>query len=303
MSVRSQPLIGRSPGWRAAGGGGLALMLFAACSAPSPEGLFSPVLVARSGGSGGSGGNASDPGELNLSPLGGAGNGEGGSELSFAGAGGGSGGTDVGSGGSGATNAGLSDAGTPPDAGPPCVAETEVCDGLDNDCNGDVDQGMTCPPQCAGFSLEERSYMFCAQQQTRAQALSRCGEEGMRLVWLETPTESTAVREQITALGLPAPPDNAELLTQIGGSDDVEDQDEGEWFWVGTDVAPNGFQFWNGDSDGEAVGNAYVDWSEDEPTGENEDCAALIVLETTRVPGQWDDRSCNEQLPFLCEIP
>lgn len=302
VSVRVQLPIGRSHR-RYAARGGLALIVLAACSAPSPEGLFSPVLVATS--AGGSSSFAGSGGETGLSPAGGAGNGEGqgGSELGFAGAGG----TDVGSGGSGATatDAGLPDAGTPSEAGSPCVADDEVCDGLDNDCDGDVDPGNTCAELCTGFSVEERSYMFCSREDDRGQALDRCEDEGMRLVWLETPTESAAVREQIIASGLEAPGGNAELLTQIGGSDD--EGEDGEWTWVGSDVAPNGFQFWNGASEangGAVVGDAYVDWADGEPTSDdNEDCAAMRVLGPMAERGGWDDRSCNEQLPFLCEAP
>src|SRR5690606_5166362 len=38
-----------------------------------------------------------------------------------------------------------------------CVAET--CDGTDEDCDGRVDEGATCP--CEQLSWEGRSYLFC----------------------------------------------------------------------------------------------------------------------------------------------
>jgi hypothetical protein len=252
--------------------------------------------------------------------------GQGGSILSFAGAGGGSGeGNASGGVGSGGQDAGAED---PPDAEvvpdaapeppdppdpPECIPDTEVCDGLDNDCDEQADEAATCPQPCDGFAIEDRSYMFCAENVTRPVALNRCAAEGMRLAWLETPEESEAVRENILAADVNFPAGNPTLLTQIGATDSG---DEGEWFWVGStvlgnDVAPNGFQFWEGgaaNDDGEVVNDAYVDWSVNEPNNSNnEDCAAMTVLGSdTRAPGEWDDRLCNSNnllIPYVCETP
>jgi hypothetical protein len=147
--------------------------------------------------------------------------------------------------------------------------------------------------------------MFCSSALARAAAQARCQAEEMRLVWLETPEESEAVLARIGAADVPAPPGNAELLTHIGGSDA---DDEGEWFWVGNGVAAGGPQFWEGESasfGGEVVGDAYVAWANLEPNDENgEDCAVVSVFGSAiREPGEWDDRSCALQLPFVCETP
>ena len=148
--------------------------------------------------------------------------------------------------------------------------------------------------------------MFCSNEVTRAQALTRCAAQGLRLAWLETAAESDAVRAQIVATGVTAPAGNASLLTQIGGSDSVT---EGAWFWVGNDVAADGFQFWQGGpatTDGQAVAGAYAGWAAGEPSASqvNEDCGALLVFGSNmRAAGEWDDRGCNEQLPFVCETP
>jgi hypothetical protein len=192
-------------------------------------------------------------------------------------------------------------------APPVCVAEPEVCDGLDNDCDGQADEGATCAAECAGFTLEDHGYMYCSIAVSRAEALGRCSLEGMRLVWIETREENDALVENIIGADVPAPEDNDELLTQIGASDA---EDEGEWLWVGNDVSPDGPQFWQGgpaDLDGVSVGGAFAPWSSTEPNDQDsEDCGILSVLGgTTRLPGEWDDRTCDgdSTLPFACETP
>lgn len=274
------------------------LLLLAACSAPDDSDLYKPF---RPGSSQEQGGASSGGGEgADASTQGGSDAGGGGS----AGLGGTGGLSDASAGGSSNDlDGGSLDSGSEPDAQVPCEPSEEVCDGLDNDCDDAIDPDGTCDDECAGFALEGRGYMYCADTVSRGNAEQGCDGAGMHLVWLETPEESEALRDLIAEAGLPAPTGNAELLTQIGGSDAAT---EGQWTWVGNGAIADGFQFWQGGAGGQAVGGAYVEWAAGEPTASTaaEDCAAMSVLGgAMRDAGEWDDRSCNEQLPYLCEAP
>lgn len=203
----------------------------------------------------------------------------------------------------GAADSGALDPGADASAPPACIPSVEVCDGLDNDCDGVADRDSTCIAECEGFALEGRGYMFCAASASRAEALGRCELEGMHLAWLESAEEEAALLQAITSTSVQLPAGNPELLTQIGASDAAN---EGEWFWVGTPNILDGFQFWEGGPAGEgggAVGGAYANWDDIEPNDQNgEDCGVISVRGgTTREPGQWDDRSCALSLPFVCE--
>jgi hypothetical protein len=285
-----------------------------ACSAPDSSGLFEPLASSVAGGSNAAG-TAGSGGSI-VGGAGGAGGGTGGvaSEgqgggLALAGA---AGATTAGAGGGGtgadAADAGAVDAGRVEDAAPPPIPCTdpsvEVCDGIDNDCDAAIDEGQTCPEQCAGFAIEGHGYMFCAEPVDRGIALARCDAEEMKLAWLESPEENGAVVSAIVALDLAN--GGAEVFVQIGASDG---DDEDEWRWIGNGSAPDGFQFWEGntedDDDAAAVGDAYENWAAGEPNDtDNEDCGVLSVTgSNSRQPGEWDDRVCANEVPFVCEVP
>lgn len=285
----------------------LATSAWLSCSAPDGSGLFEPYSPGAAGaggaGSGGGGGSGASAGGSSAG-LGGEGQGGALPLAGSAGAGGSSVAGETIDAGELPADAGSVDAGDEPDAGPPvsCEPSDEVCDGLDNDCDDVIDSGAACPDGCAGFTLADHAYMVCDEAVDRGIALARCGGEGMKLAWIETPGENAALVAAIDAVGLTAA---GELLVQIGASDS---DDEDEWFWIGNAAALDGFQFWQGNAaedGGEPVGGAYVNWGDGEPNNsDNEDCGALSVSGSgARAAGQWDDRACAEELPFLCEVP
>jgi hypothetical protein len=303
--LRVRPYSLRAMRQRAVLGSGLLIALYASCSAPDSRGLFQPYDPNAPAGAGGSGG--SEPLLVPRMPLADASvsEGQGGGALGFAGAAGGGPPSAVDTRLDAGLPADAGDAAAPADAAADCSRQPEICDGLDNDCDGSSDEGNACAATCAGFALEGHGYMFCSDSVIRDVAADRCEQQGMHLAWIETSEENDFLVERITAADVPAAADE-EILTYLGGSDA---EVEGSWLWRGRGAIPNSFQFWQGqaaDNGGRAVGGAYANWSPTEPndTDEDEDCAVLSVLgNNNRLPGNWDDRSCDSALPFVCEVP
>jgi hypothetical protein len=101
----------------------------------------------------------------------------------------------------------------------------------------------------------------------------------MRLLWLESQAENDAVSGKLAELG-----DDAEIAF---GANDLAG--EGDWRW-GPSVP-----FWTGDSDGEAIGDAFTAWKEGVPNDEKggEDCGVLSPDSAT-----WGDKSCDQPFPY-----
>lgn len=284
--------------------GAALLAALASCSAPDDAGLFQsrpPAAPAGAGGSGGAENSAVDAGNDPPRAVGPSTGQAGSSSVENDGGSTQRANADA--------DAGLLDAGAgradAAPAPPACLPATEACDGLDNDCDGLVDEGSACEDDCAGFALEGRGYMFCSESVDRAEALALCELEGLRLAWIETSEENAFLVESIAGADVPAP-EEEEILTHIGGSDSGS---EGDWSWRGTDEIADGFLYWQGtfaDDGGQPVGGAFANWSPSEPndTDGDEDCAVISVLgNNNRVPGNWDDRDCDTELPFVCEVP
>lgn len=278
-----------------------ALVLGLGCSPPDGKGLYAPL--GGSAGSGGTSGAAGTAGSGGASGAAGSAGAAGLGGLGGAGAGGAGPGGAAGTGGAGGQEPG--DAGAPVDAGQSeCSPSAELCNGLDDDCDGAVDPQGTCPDGCQAFVVAARSYVFCAEAAAQGVARQRCADVQMNLTWIESPEENAALVQAIVDLGVTTGLD--ELLVQMGASDADEEQ---AWVWVDNGVVTGGFQFWQGpgaDDGGEPVDDAYQNWGDGEPNDDNdgEDCAVLSVLgDANRDPGQWDDRSCDTGAPFVCEAP
>jgi hypothetical protein len=209
------------------------------------------------GGAGGSSGSAAYGGS---EPAGGTAG-------AFAGAGAG-GAHQAGAGGSAGSSAGFGGVG----GSTACMPSgPERCDGVDNDCNGVVDDLNVCP--CDPFGLDDRKYLFCRSIANWADAQSFCARFGYHLTSIRSASEDHWLEQTVASLG------NSKWwigLNDIGK--------KGRWQWL--DGTPYGYQHWGAGEPNDAGGM--------------EDC---VQLNRFGVDGGWNDEPCDGALPFVCESP
>lgn len=202
----------------------------------------------------------------------------------------------------------------------PCVEQIEICDGFDNDCDDDIDEDVCgWDAGCAGFAIGDRGYMFCARPLGADAAQTRCGEQGMSLVQIDSKTENDALVREADARWNSGGDSGGNTGsgswggTRSGGPGDQQQQPafwtggsdettEGDWRWRGSGTA-----FWKGDAEGMRVGDAYSNWGDGRPNEANaalENCAAVYFRagEDGKI-GTWNDLECGDGYPFICESP
>ena len=152
----------------------------------------------------------------------------------------------------------------------PGLAET--CDGRDNDCGGDIDEGSVCGCP-AVLAPDGRPYLFCTSAQAWAGAQSFCDSTSYRLVVVETATERGWI--STTARGV------------TGGG-----------FWIGLSQDTGGSWVW---VDGSSATD--IPWHRGEPNngdfGSDEDCVEINRYSDDR----YNDAVCDDAKPFICERP
>jgi Lectin C-type domain/Putative metal-binding motif len=146
----------------------------------------------------------------------------------------------------------------------------EICDGLDNDCDGAIDDGLqTCG--CTSAAFMGHKYLFCPTSLPWDAARAACASAGMHLVAIGSQGEDNFV---------------------FNGANMIS---HGKW-WIGlNDIAQEGKFAWDG---GGPV--TFTNWAAGEPndSGGNEDCVQINRYFPEKT---WNDEPCSFPLSFVCE--
>jgi Lectin C-type domain len=190
------------------------------------------------------------------------------------------------------------------EGGQPCVPTPEVCDGVSNGCDDQIDEGGVCPAGCTARTRDGHVYLLCLTTDASAEldyvaATAACANAGSMLglgVTLELARLESADENDFAKAWI------AEQATTDGmiwfGANDIDE--EGRWVWGrGADAV----QFFAGSAQGGGtpVMGRFNDFADGEPNSANgvdEDCGAL----DSDFDWQWNDLACGDgRLGYLCE--
>ncbi|MBM4355185.1 MAG: hypothetical protein FJ109_15615, partial [Deltaproteobacteria bacterium] len=153
-------------------------------------------------------------------------------------------------------------------------AKPETCDKKDNDCDGQVDDGLSCDT-CIQETYNNHLYMFCTKYRIWPDARKMCLAEGMDLAAIGDKDEDSWAATKAVAFD----PTYGWLF---GFNDQAQ---EGKWVW----------------SNGDPV--TYTNWAAGQPSntpgaGTTENCGSIISWNKLK---KWNDYNCISALPFICE--
>jgi len=155
-----------------------------------------------------------------------------------------------------------------PDVNP---AETESCNGIDDDCDDVADDSSVCPCDVEYYSSDYLNpYMFCSSAQAWTTAQSECDSYGYHMLTIDDATEDSWV-------------------------DTTADSYSTSKWWFGlNDRDSEGTFTWE---DGSS--STYTNWRSGEPndSNSNEDCAQL----NRWTDGTWNDEPCSSSFYYICE--
>ena len=144
---------------------------------------------------------------------------------------------------------------------------TEACDGIDNNCDGAIDEGGVCP--CDVEEYGGHAYMVCTTGAAWTTASTNCSTYGYDLVALDDAAENAWVTS---------------IVVLYGG---------GNW-WTGlNDRSVEADYVW---SSGATF--SFSNWAPGEPAGHGpSDCVKLKAS-----TGQWSDHNCASGFSYVCEL-
>jgi hypothetical protein len=144
----------------------------------------------------------------------------------------------------------------------------DICDTLDNDCDGSIDEGGYC--SCPVVTYQNKAYMFCPTTTKWATAYTNCLSAGYELLSINDSTENSWIVS--TARSYVA----------------------GNWWTGGNDLAIEGnWQWISGDS------WSYSNWGAGQGYSSSKDC----MMAGKSAAGTWEDESCTKKKPYICEAP
>jgi hypothetical protein len=169
---------------------------------------------------------------------------------------------------------GVADNGDDCDDGDPHRAPglPEVCDSIDNDCNGVVDDSG-CATGCTALPRrpapdDQIAYILCTDQVSAAFARTSCEQWGFHLAYVEDALENSWLGARASG------------SVWLGASNELQTD---HWMWG------SGLVFW---ANGTTL--TFAAWASEEPGSPNEHCLAM------RGDG-WHDQACTDAMGFVCE--
>jgi hypothetical protein len=142
--------------------------------------------------------------------------------------------------------------------------QTEACNGMDDDCDGQVDESGC---GCDAEQDDDSVFQVCDTSRSWTSAQSACAGVGYNLVVLEDAVENAVVTGAIPGVA---------------------------FWWIG--LVDTGGDDWVWD-DGTALDPAAASWASGEPNDTWHNC--VYIRSDT---GAWYNWDCNAQSPFVCEI-
>jgi hypothetical protein len=167
-------------------------------------------------------------------------------------------------------------------------SESEDCNGVDDNCDGDIDNDDSCP--CDVRTREDRAYMFCDDRSDWNEALTGCREEdNYDLVTIDDAAEQAWLYTNIAEISSSA------------------------WWWIGyndlegawADEPADGWEW----VDGSSPDPVYENWADGQPdnyywweSSAGEHCGHIYGSN-----GKWNDLRCAEDragstnMYYICE--